>query len=92
MCHLVPVFGRQWWLHILQKKITKQSKQTNRMMKQLLNSVCKRLPFCQSLVNHLPLPLALAYNNDCSQKVSVTVKYIATTFEIVEPVKHNLLG
>ena len=35
MCHLVPVFGRQWWLHILQNKITKQSKQTNRMIKQL---------------------------------------------------------
>ena len=34
MCHLVPVFGRQWWLHILQNKITKQSKQTNRMIKQ----------------------------------------------------------
>ena len=52
MCHLVPVFGRQWWLHILQKKIIKQSKQTNIMIKQLLNSVCKILLFCQSLVNH----------------------------------------
>lgn len=74
------------------KHITKQSKQTNRRIKQLLNSVWKILLFCQSLLNHLPLPLALAYNIDCSQKVSVTVKYIATPFEIVEPVKHNLLG
>ena len=73
------------------KNITKQSKQTNRRIKQLLNSVSKILLFCQSLVNHLPLPLALAYNIDCSQKVSVTVKYIATPLEIVEPVKHNLL-